>query len=89
MTPLMLAALNGCRESVETLLLLGANPDILNSGGRPALFQAIQVGDQVITERLAMITTGGEARRRTRNNSSAVDCFQDYHNVWRFYLGEQ
>ena len=63
MTPLMRAALSGCRESVETLLLLGADPDILNAEGRPALFDAIQAGDQVITERLAAITTKGEAHR--------------------------
>ena len=63
MTPLMLAALGGCRESVETLLVLGADPDILDSGGRPALLCALQAGDQVITERLAVITTKGEAHR--------------------------
>ena len=61
LTPLMVAALNGNRESVDTLLRLGADPDILNSGGRPALYAAIQAGDQVITERLALITTKGEA----------------------------
>ena len=59
----MFAALSGCRESVETLLLLGADPDILTSDGRPALFDAIQSGDQVITERLTVITTKGEAHR--------------------------
>ena len=63
MTPLMLAALSGCRESVETLLQLGADPDILGANDRPALFDAIQAGDQVITERLADITTKGEAHR--------------------------
>ena len=59
----MSAALTGCRESVETLLQLGADPDILASRGESALFDAIQAGDQVITERLAAITTKGEARR--------------------------
>ena len=63
MTPLMYAALRGCRESVETLLDLGADPNILDAGGCPALFHAIQAGDQVITERLAAITTKGEAHR--------------------------
>ena len=63
MTPLMTAALSGCRESVETLLLLGADPDFLNSGGCPALFFALMANDQVITERLAVITTKGEAHR--------------------------
>ena len=60
LTALMYAALNGCRESVETLLLLGADPDILTRGGTPALFAAIQAGDMVITERLTTITTKGE-----------------------------
>ena len=59
----MYAALNGCRESVETLLDLGADLNILNARGRPALFHALQAGDQVITERLAAITTKGEAHR--------------------------
>ena len=61
MTPLMDAARSGCRESVETLLDLGADPNILNADGTPALFHALQAGDQVITERLASITTKGEA----------------------------
>ena len=82
MTPLMLAALGGCRESVETLLVLGADPDILNSRVRPALYAAIQAGDQVITERLAVITTKGEAHREKTDLTG--DCFQDYHNVWGY-----
>ena len=61
MTPLMIAALKGNRETVETLLDLGADPDILDSEDSPALFCAIQSGDQVITERLAQITKNGEA----------------------------
>ena len=59
----MCAALHGCRESVETLLDLGADQDILNADGKPALHMALQAGDQVITERLAAITTKGEAHR--------------------------
>ena len=65
MTPLMRAALKGNRETVETLLHLGADPDILNSDVYPALYMAIQSGDQVITERLAEKTTKGEADRGT------------------------
>ena len=38
MTALMKAALDGNRESVDTLLRLGADPDILNSRGWPALY---------------------------------------------------
>ena len=66
MTPLMDAARSGCRESVETLLDLGADPNILNADGTPALFHALQAGDQVITERLAAITTKGEASEAHR-----------------------
>ena len=62
-TPLMYAALRGSRETVETLLNLGADPDILNSDDQPALYTALQSGDQVITERLAQITNNGEADR--------------------------
>ena len=60
LTPLMYAALQGCRESVETLLLLGADPDTLASREVPALHYALQGADQVIIERLATITTKGD-----------------------------
>ena len=56
----MVAAVNGCRESVETLLQLEADP---NKGEFCALYCALHVGDQAITERLAPITTKGEAHR--------------------------
>ena len=59
----MYAAVSGCRESVETLLDLGADLNILNADGHPALLCAIAAGDQVITERLAAITAKGEAHR--------------------------
>ena len=59
----MFAAVRGCRESVETLLQLGADPDILDARGWPALYAALQADDQFITERLAAITTKGEAHR--------------------------
>ena len=61
MTALMLAALDGNREAVDTLLRLGADPDILDSRGRPALYCALEAGDLALTERLALITTKGEA----------------------------
>ena len=64
-TPLMCAALKGNRETVETLLGLEADPDILDSDGDPALFCAIESGDQVLTEMLAGMTTKGEADRGT------------------------
>ena len=77
MTALMSAALAGNREAVDTLLRPGADPDILDSDGRPALYCAFQAGDLVITERLAQITTKGEAVRHTggTNQSQTGDCF--------------
>ena len=57
----MRAALHDNREAVDTLLRLGADPDILASRGWPALYGALQAGDLVITERLAQITSKGEA----------------------------
>ena len=60
----MCAAVTGSRETLETLLHLGADPDILNSADKPALYAAIQSGDQVITDRLAQITNNGEADRQ-------------------------
>ena len=63
MTALIVAALSGNREAVDTLLRLGAgaDPDILASRGQPALYYALQAGDLALTERLAQITTKGEA----------------------------
>ena len=55
------AAVAGNREAVDTLLRLGADPDILNSKGWPALYCALGAGDLTLTERLALITTKGEA----------------------------
>ena len=61
LTALMYAALTGSRESVDTLLRLGADPDILDSKGWPALYCALGAGDLTLTEGLALITTKGEA----------------------------
>ena len=74
LTALMKAALSGNREAVDTLLRLGADPDILDSEGQPALYCALQAGDLVITERLAQITTKGEAHGGTNQNQTG-DCF--------------
>ena len=71
----MFAALAGCRESVETLLLMGADPDILDGSGDPALASAIQAGDQGITERLVAITNKGGETNRGQQVSLYSDCF--------------
>ena len=70
----MRAALHGNREAVDTLLRLGADPDILDSVGEPALYCALQAGDLALTEKLAQITTKGEAHRQTNHNKTG-DCF--------------
>ena len=60
MTPLMLAALNGCRETVTCLLTeLRADPNILDSDGRPALYDALQSTDRVCIDQLGPVTTRG------------------------------
>ena len=64
-TVLHVAATSGQLETVEALLDLGADQDILNSDDYPALLCAIESGDQVLTEMLAGMTTKGEADRGT------------------------
>ena len=59
MTPLMRAALRGCRETVAALLELGADPNLLVANGRPPLFYALQAGDPVIISSLTDITNTG------------------------------
>ena len=56
----MLASQSGCVETVNTLLQLGADPDIVDAYGTPALYYAIVSGVTELTERLAEITTTGE-----------------------------
>ena len=59
MTPLMYAALSGCRETVAALLELGADPNLVNAKGNPPLRQALQAGDPVIISSLTDITNTG------------------------------
>ena len=59
MTPLMDAALRGCREAVAALLELGADPNLVNAKGNPPLKQALQAGDPVIISSLTDITNTG------------------------------
>ena len=56
----MRASLDGCVETVNTLLQLGADHDIVDADGDPALYSAIESGVTELTERLAEITTTGE-----------------------------
>ena len=56
----MVAALNGCRETVTCLLTeLRADPNILNSNGHPALYMALQSTDRVCIDQLVPVTTRG------------------------------
>ena len=63
-TPLMLAALAGCRETASCLVAeLGSDPDTLDSYGCPALGFALEANDQKIVEMLCPVTTAGEILR--------------------------
>ena len=60
MTPLMRAALSGCRETVTCLLTeLRADPNILDSKATPALYSALQSTDRVCIDQLVGVTTRG------------------------------
>ena len=55
----MLAALNGCRETVRVLLDLGADPNKRDAEGDPPLYGALQAGDAVCASLLADVTNTG------------------------------
>ena len=55
----MFAALHGCRETVTTLLELGADPNLLSAGGCPPLFAALQSQDAVCVSQLCDVTKTG------------------------------
>ena len=60
MTPLMGAALHGCRETVTCLLTkLRADPNILDSDGDPALYGALDSTDRVCIDQLVGVTNRG------------------------------
>ena len=56
----MIAALNGWVETVSCLLQLGADPNKLDSDGKPALHSALQSGDIDCVEMLIGVTNKGE-----------------------------
>ena len=56
----MNAALSGCVETVSCLLQLGADPNLLNNRGRPALHHALQSGDVDCVEMLVGDTSKGD-----------------------------
>ena len=61
MSSLQLATLNGGVETVSCLLhQLGADPNLLNSDGYPALKQALQSGDVDCVEMLIGVTNKGD-----------------------------
>ena len=59
MTPLMKAAMTGCRETVRALLDFGADPNKTDAEGRPPLYAALQAGDAVCVSLLADVTNTG------------------------------
>ena len=60
MSPLQKAALQGCVETVHCLLQLGADPNLLDSNGRPALYYALVAGDVDCVEVLIGVTNKGD-----------------------------
>ena len=58
----MEAALNAARETVSTLLSLGADVDALDAYGNPALYHAITSGDSGTVEMLCNQTHSGKTR---------------------------
>ena len=58
----MLAALSAARETVSTLLSLGADVDAVNAGGVPALYYAISSGDNGTVEMLCNHTHSGKTK---------------------------
>ena len=59
----MMAALHAGRETVSTLLSLGADVDAVNGFGHPALHYAIRSGDTGTVEMLCDKTHSGKAGR--------------------------
>ena len=59
MTPLMKAALSACRETVTTLLELGADANLLSADGDPPLYYALQSQDAVCVSQLCDVTKTG------------------------------
>ena len=55
----MAAALSACRETVATLLELGADPNLLDADGFPPLFFALQSQDAVCVSQLCDVTKTG------------------------------
>ena len=60
MTPLMLASIGGCMESVIKLLPLGADVNVLYAKGNPALSFALRSGFTPIVELLCDKTYSGK-----------------------------
>ena len=58
----MIAALSAARETVSTLLSLGADVDALDAYGRPALYYALLSGDTGTVEMLCNQTYSGKTR---------------------------
>ena len=56
----MMAALDACRETVASLISLGADIDAVEAGGRPALFYALLSGDTGTVEMLCDKTHSGK-----------------------------
>ena len=58
-TPLMAAALNTALETIDTLLRLGADADLLMENNKPALYAALQTGNLATVKKLLPVTNNG------------------------------
>ena len=72
MSSLQFAAVYGGVETVHCLLQLGADPNLLNSYGRPALYGALQAGDVDCVEMLIGVTNKGDHHSIFVNNQESV-----------------
>ena len=55
----MIAALNTALETIDTLLRLGADADLLKKNNQPALYLALESGNLATVKKLLPVTNNG------------------------------
>ena len=81
----MFAALAAARETVSTLLSLGADVDAVNAGGWPALYYAILSGDTGTVEMLCHQTHSGKTEIAALLLPYRTFIFIKFYTVKLFY----
>ena len=79
------AALNAARETVSTLLSLGADVDALDAYGKPALYYAIRSGDIGTVEMLCNQTHSGKTEIAALLLPCRTFIFVKFYTVILFY----